>query len=863
VDTAPSANTLAIDREKALLAAQKFIDKKRYDRALEEYQRVLRDEPSDTRTLLKLGDLQIKMQAFADAMSTYDRVAQLYETQGFAVKAVAVYKQIRDHIQKRAPDLADRFAHVVPRLAQIYAKLQLTSDAIQAYDEVATRYLRLGKKQEAIETYQQMVNLDPNNPLTHVRLAEALCHLGEIDAGLSAFLSAAELLHKLGRVDDVLRVVERGMNFRQDPALARLGAEVHLKRATRADGLQALTKLQICFKADPKDLVVFGLLAQSFTLLEQPDKAAEVYKEMAMLAREKGEQQLFYQLVDHLAQLAPDDDQVRALQVLAQGGAPSSRAIVAAKPTSIVPSEAPQALSDDDVMEDLDDEVEFVDEAIARPVSLRASSRSQGTQATSMRPEGGLAAGASSAPQVEDFAAVVQRALADADSFRRMRLFDKAIETLRRVLEVDSNALDVRYKLREVLYESGDHPAMLAESLNIAALLIEYGYVQEAVPFVEEVLATQPDHPEGIRLYTQLYGQPPLRSAHPEPAPESHRHQQGDPLPSYDLEGTRPSRAFASPGSEGLGDVDDPFAEEAGYGLDSALPSFALDDALTQDIGSANLGAAPHDIEQILDEADWMVQSGQRAEARALLEKQLRRNPNHPLILEKLEELEQLGSDLDAVLSEDRSRVNATGSDDTSDELESSFRALDHLEMRASLRAPATTSLADVDAVFAQFKAGVRSQVEETDSATHYDLGVAYKEMGLVSDALKEFGLAARDPSRACMCHAMIGLIYLEQNEVEQAIDAYSRGLAASQKTTEQELSLYYDLGIAHEMKGDYNSAIQYFREIARTEPSYRDVIDRINAIEHPDEPAAPAKPARAVNSEEDFERAFDDIFGN
>ena len=853
----PSTNTVAIDREKALLSAQKFIDKKRYDRALEEYQRVLREEPSDTRTLLKLGDLQIKMQVFADAMSTYDRVAQLYEAQGFAVKAVAVYKQIRDHIQKRSPDLADRFAHVVPRLAQIYAKLQLTSDAIQAYDEVATRYLRLGKKQEAIEIYQQMVSLDPNNPLTHVRLAEALCHLEEVDAGIAAFLAAAELLHKLGRVDDVLRVVERGMNFRQDPALARLGAEVHLKRATKPDGLQALTKLQICFKADPKDLVVFGLLAQAFTLLEQPDKATEVYKEMAMLAREKGEQQLFFQLVDHLSQLAPDDDQVRALQHLAHGGgAPSSRAMVAAKPVSVMPSEVPQALDDDEVMEDLDDDVELVDDSAVAPQAVGSVAPTG-----SLRPATyGPARTSSSPAEPDDQAAVIQRALSDSDSFRRMRLFDRAIDTLHRALEVDSNSLELRYKLREVLYESGDHPQMLAESVNIAVLLIEYGYVQEAVPFVEEVLATQPDHPEGIRLYTQLYGQPPARSVRAEPAPESQRHQRGEALASYDLEGTHASRAFTSGAVSQLSDVDDPFAEEAG--VPGELPSFALDEALTQDLGSSTSATGVRDIEQILDDTDWMVQNGKRPEARILLEQQLKRNPNHPLLLERLEELAQVGADLDQIIDGGHSQVNATGGNDT--ELESSFLALDRLEMNSSMpRLATTTAIADVDAVFAQFKAGVRSQVEETDSATHYDLGVAYKEMGLVTDALKEFGLAARDPARECMCLAMIGLIHLEQNEVEEAVEAYSRGLSASQKTTEQEASLYYDLGIAHEMKGDYNAAAQYFREIARTDPTYRDVIERINALEHPGEGPVVAKPARAVNAEEDFERAFDDIFGN
>ena len=174
---------------------------------------------------------------------------------------------------------------------------------------------------------------------------------------------------------------------------------------------------------------------------------------------------------------------------------------------------------------------------------------------------------------------------------------------------------------------------------------------------------------------------------------------------------------------------------------------------------------------------------------------------------------------------------------------------------------PAAAAVADVDAVFAQFKAGVRSQVEETDSATHYDLGVAYKEMGLTSDALKEFDLAAKDPARACMCHAMVGLIYLEQNEIELAIQAYARGLGSTQKTVEQELSLYYDLGIAHEMKSDYGSAVRYFREIARTDPGYRDVTERINALEHPE--GAPLVPkAKAAGSEDDFDRAFDDLFG-
>ena len=49
---------MAIDREKVLLAAQGFIQKKRYDRAVAEYQKIIQQDPDDARTLLKIGDLQ-------------------------------------------------------------------------------------------------------------------------------------------------------------------------------------------------------------------------------------------------------------------------------------------------------------------------------------------------------------------------------------------------------------------------------------------------------------------------------------------------------------------------------------------------------------------------------------------------------------------------------------------------------------------------------------------------------------------------------------------------------------------------------------------------------------------------------------
>lgn len=165
----------------------------------------------------------------------------------------------------------------------------------------------------------------------------------------------------------------------------------------------------------------------------------------------------------------------------------------------------------------------------------------------------------------------------------------------------------------------------------------------------------------------------------------------------------------------------------------------------------------------------------------------------------------------------------------------------------------------DVDQVFEKFKAGVKAQVADNDSATHYDLGVAYKEMGLLPDAVGEFETAARDAARECMCFAMIGMIYLEQNQLDRAAEAYVRALSAAQKTVEQEMSLYYDLGNVYEMKGKNQDALYYFQKIARRDPGYRDVADRIQHLSPAPAPSAHAN-QRAANDDE-FDRVFDDLF--
>ncbi|HET7539774.1 MAG TPA: tetratricopeptide repeat protein [Polyangiaceae bacterium] len=867
-----------IERVKTRQAAQKYVEKKRYDRAIAEYQRIVQDDPNDARTLLKIGDLQARLSAYPEAIATYDRVGQYYSSQGFALKAIAVYKQIRELIKKHAPDLADRYGHIVPKLAEIYTQLGLTSDALAAYDEVATRLQRAGRDREAIEVFSKMVGLDAQNPLPHLRLAEARCRVQSLDEAIESFWAAAELLLSLERHEDALKVIERILHFKVDARYAWVAAELYLQRGTREDGLQALTKLQICFQADPKNLDTLGLLAQAFTLIEQEAKAIEVYKEMARIARDSDRRDLFEQLLAHLREVAPHDEQVRALQSLPPTvGGNSSR-----PPAE---SHAPVSVGDSDVQfldEATDRDALEVAPAAHKPLPAARPMMASAPDVVVVDDERLEAAEELSDESSFDAQAHARKAVVDAESFRKLRLFPKAIEALHISLEIDPRSLEIRQKLRELLVESGDREGAIAETLNMASLQLERGDLAQTEALIYEVLEIEPGHPEALAMLEHIApGRAGGREAESVRARQQvsvgEAYDPDAPLPSYDLEEVGAEQAMNSdPVSAYLHRQayevqDDPF------GADAPLPSFpiserALDEyeeeihevSSVEDFEPAPVAQTSEGLEDVLDEADFFAARGLYEDARAILLEQLTRTPNHPLVLERLGEVDTaLGSSSGSQTIE-RSQLDKGQAEEALDfDVAQSLGALDEMELppgSVALGASAGNDV-DVDQVFEKFRAGIRSQVSENDSATHYDLGVAYKEMGLVPDALHEFELAARDPQRECNCYAMIGLVYLEQGQLDRAVESYIRALRAADKTVEQEMNVYYDLGTVYEMKGKTQDALYYFQKIARRDPGYRDVSERLSALKpEPERLPVPAN-ARAVGDQDEFDSVFDDLF--
>jgi tetratricopeptide (TPR) repeat protein len=120
--------------------------------------------------------------------------------------------------------------------------------------------------------------------------------------------------------------------------------------------------------------------------------------------------------------------------------------------------------------------------------------------------------------------------------------------------------------------------------------------------------------------------------------------------------------------------------------------------------------------------------------------------------------------------------------------------------------------------------------VDEGDAETHYDLGLAYKEMGLLDEAVKAFEKVLRAPGREVQCRLMLGMCQREQGNPNEAIHQFKQGLHANASDRER-LSLYYEIGITYEAMGDDGEALYYFDAVVKREPSFADTAQRADLL--------------------------------
>jgi len=145
----------------------------------------------------------------------------------------------------------------------------------------------------------------------------------------------------------------------------------------------------------------------------------------------------------------------------------------------------------------------------------------------------------------------------------------------------------------------------------------------------------------------------------------------------------------------------------------------------------------------------------------------------------------------------------------------------------------AASPLADM---FAEFKEEAEQEVEPEDPETHYNLGVAFKEMGLLDEAIGELQKVCQAVdhglpfSQVMQAYTWLANCFVEKGVPEAGIKWYERALKLS-PDEDSRMAVHYDLASAYEAAGNKQAALQHFLEVYGSNIDYRDVADRIQAL--------------------------------
>ncbi|HEY8851445.1 MAG TPA: tetratricopeptide repeat protein [Gemmatimonadaceae bacterium] len=138
---------------------------------------------------------------------------------------------------------------------------------------------------------------------------------------------------------------------------------------------------------------------------------------------------------------------------------------------------------------------------------------------------------------------------------------------------------------------------------------------------------------------------------------------------------------------------------------------------------------------------------------------------------------------------------------------------------------------ADFTDMLEKFKAGVAANVDDEDFDSHYDLGIAYREMGLIDEAIAEFQKALRGATNRIRAYEALGQCFIDRREYDVAVSILGRALREPGMEDEDLIGVLYLLGYASEEGRKPRDAAAYYHRVFAIDIDFRDVGKRLKQM--------------------------------
>jgi len=816
-------------------------------KAIAIYKRINKIDPARLDVYEKLADLYHKQGLTQDARSQYQVLADHYQKSGRHDDAVAAYKKMA------SVDPNDLKIQV--RLADLYRTHKQTEQAVMQYGLIGSMLLRRGAHDEAAAVFQKALELSPHDAGIQRSLVKSLIAQKNAAAAIAILKAAprtpdslallAEAQLELGHRSDAVKTAEQGLalDAKHEPsrglisririlegsfeqAFAAIAPAVEGAIAAR-DFPRAAGHLSPILDAEPAHRPSLEKMAE---VREAEGNAAEAAALRIALGREAERRgDMAAAVANYQRALKSQPGNLEALERLKRLGAE-------APPVSAIPPPFPKAEERKPVEPLSAFGVQELVVDFERPAPP-ASTAPPITQTLRPVPPASslIAPPAPAAPPAAVEEQEIETLVVEAEVFAKYGLTDKAIERLRSLVRRRPDLTQARERLVDLMGES-KNPALLQEAESLADVYRQRGRADQADALLARLgLSTAAPAPEAPSVAAPAQDRPPTplttqQTPLPAPSPQPAAQTSDVAFDEFEIELSLPPSSPARP------------AEETPAAPPPEPPSFAAAPMEEQ----AKPPAPIDDFETIRFSRSDVAPVAESIDTAAFPLKPIAPLPPMPTDSEFVS-YEELGSLLEDEMQKASEPLQATPPPPAVDEKslfadeQQFFNLAEELEKELSEEipsppeAPAMTGLegeASLEEIFREFKKGVEQQLSAEDYETHFNLGIAYKEMGLIDEAIGEFQLASKDAGRMVECCSMLGLCFLEKGMPQLAIKWYRKGLEASDIKEVETVGLLYDLGCVYQSTGEVELAYKTFLEVYGLNTNYRDIVHRVKDLE-------------------------------
>ena len=265
------------DITKHLERAKKFLEKNRFEDAIEAYLTVLSEAPQNVEATQMLGDLYTKMDLADRAAVYYGHLFELLVDPKDESKALAIYNRFLKN--SATPQPPERIA----RYAFLQQKQNHPEEAIEQYSRAAELFAQAGRSEDALFCWERTAQLDPENLTRQMKVAETASQLGKNALAARSFLRAGTLASASGAQQDALKLLGRAYALApNERSVALLYAETKLRNGEAAEAAALLEP----FAPNENDVAFLETFADALHQAGQLDRTRTILEK---LLREKNE----------------------------------------------------------------------------------------------------------------------------------------------------------------------------------------------------------------------------------------------------------------------------------------------------------------------------------------------------------------------------------------------------------------------------------------------------------------------------------------------------------------------------------------------------------------------------------------------